>query len=603
MKLFGSFPLSSLSLFIFLPFMTASIEYDVTLIVGGSPGYVDGIGTNAYNSLGSIRISPNGVFALFTEFNFFFIRKIDISTASVTTIAGGPDDDAIGPTNPTPGIGTNSKFNVPAAVAISPDNSYALVADSGNNLIRYIDLSSDFVTTLAGMITPGHTDGVGINSAFDAPFGVAISPDGRYALVTDFNNNLIRHIDLSTVTVITLAGVVGAGRVDGIGTNSNFHSPSGIIISTDGSFALVADSGNHIVRRIDLSTVSVTTLAGDGVKGRLDGQGTNARFTTPFDVSISPNCLYALVADLNGNLVRRIDISTGTVTRAAGVITESDPYYEPGSSLFLLPLGISIAPDDSYALVVDFVSIRKLTIPAAPAEPTMAPSVAPSSGPSISPTIHPTTLPSSHPSTDPTVSPSLAPSSHPTLAPSFGPSVSPTLAPSDSPSFDPAATPTVTPSSVPTSSPTFHPSSSPTLFPTFFPILPRIPTIAPTARFPSRPTKSPTSLPTSSPSVSYSPTQTSSPSVLPSRGPTAVPSTPPSSTPSTPPSFSPSLTPSIHPTLSPSADPSTFPSLRPTAPTLAPAPKTPTWSPTTSLPTMTPTLSPTKKTGGSARFE
>jgi WD40 repeat protein len=124
------------------------------------------------------------VFSLSSLSSTFFIRQIDISTASVTTIAGGPDDDAIGPTNPTPGIGTNSKFSVPAAVAISPDNSYALVADSGNNLIRYIDLSSDFVTTLAGMITPGHTDGVGINSAFDTPYGVAISPDGRYALTS-----------------------------------------------------------------------------------------------------------------------------------------------------------------------------------------------------------------------------------------------------------------------------------------------------------------------------------------------------------------------------------------------------------------------------------
>jgi DNA-binding beta-propeller fold protein YncE len=360
---FFAFPLSSLSLLILLPLMSASVEYDVTLFAGGISGYADGIGTNAQINSGNIRISPNGLFALFTDTVASFIRMVDLSTDSVTTFAGGWNrNDSATFLDPTPGIGTNSKFNSPQGVSISPDNSFALMTDSRNNLIRHIDLSSAFVSILAGVVSAGYADGAGTNSAFNYPYGVAISPDGLYALVTDYNNNVIRHIDLSTATVTTLAGA-SYGLIDGIGTNSNFFSPCGIAISADGSFALVADYNNHAIRHIDLLTASVTTLAGagPGSAGRVDGQGTNARFSFPLDVSISPNGRYALVADTISNLIRRIDISTGTVTRAAGEITESDHYYGPQSFLFILPYSISISPDDTYTLVVDSKSIRKLT--------------------------------------------------------------------------------------------------------------------------------------------------------------------------------------------------------------------------------------------------
>jgi hypothetical protein len=240
---------------------------------------------------------------------------------------------------------------------------------------------------------------MGTNSKFDYPYGVAISPDGLYALVVDSGNSLIRHIVLSTVTVTTLAGDILAqsiGLVNGIGTHTKFRYPESIVISLDGSFALVADTSNNAIRHIDLSTVLVTTLAGDGTRGRLDGQGTNARFAIPRDVSISPNGLYALVADTYNDLIRHIDISTGRVTRVAGLITESTgPYYETESFLFSLPSGIHISPDNNYALVVDSNSIRKLT--------STTPTVASTIAPTMTPTVKPTTAPTSELTSAPTM--------------------------------------------------------------------------------------------------------------------------------------------------------------------------------------------------------
>jgi DNA-binding beta-propeller fold protein YncE len=95
---------------------------------------------------------------------------------------------------------------------------------------------------------------VGTNVKLNLPFGVAISPDGSYALVTDTNNHLIRRVVLSTAS--------SSGSTNGVGTLAKFNSPYGVAISSDGSYALVADYNNHLIRRIVLSTASVTTVAG-----------------------------------------------------------------------------------------------------------------------------------------------------------------------------------------------------------------------------------------------------------------------------------------------------------------------------------------------------
>jgi DNA-binding beta-propeller fold protein YncE len=152
-----------------------------------------------------------------------------------------------------------------------------LVADRDNHLIRRIDIATASVSTLAG--TPGSsgsTNGVGTSSQFSNPSGVAISADGTYALVADLSNHLIRRINIATASVSTLAGTSGSsGSTNGVGTSSQFRNPSGVAISADGTYALVADLSNHLIRRIDMTTASVSTLAGtSGSFGSTNGVGT-----------------------------------------------------------------------------------------------------------------------------------------------------------------------------------------------------------------------------------------------------------------------------------------------------------------------------------------
>jgi DNA-binding beta-propeller fold protein YncE len=131
------------------------------------------------------------------------------------------------------------------------------------------------VTTLAGFSASndddpfsfgpsgGSTNGVGSNAQFDSPNGVSISPDGSYALVVDTYNQVIRKIVLSSANVSTLAGLTGSsGSTNGVGSNALFSYPNGVSISSDGSYALVADTVNNLIRKIAISTANVSTLAG-----------------------------------------------------------------------------------------------------------------------------------------------------------------------------------------------------------------------------------------------------------------------------------------------------------------------------------------------------
>jgi hypothetical protein len=93
--------------------------------------------------------------------------------------------------------------------------------------------------------------------------------------------------------VTTLAGGAGSfGSTNGVGTIARFYNPFGVSISPDGVYALVADQTNHLIRQIIISTAYVTTLAGvAGSSGATNGVGTIAKFDKPLGVSISPDGL------------------------------------------------------------------------------------------------------------------------------------------------------------------------------------------------------------------------------------------------------------------------------------------------------------------------
>jgi DNA-binding beta-propeller fold protein YncE len=261
------------------------------------------------------------------------IYQIYFETNSVVTIAG---QSASGMVN---GQGTNTKFYNPYGIALSPDDSYALVADASNHLIRKITMATASVETFAGRSgSLGTVAGVGTNSRFYHPMGVAISPDGTFALVSNHNGHVINKIILTTAEVSILAGAAdSSGSANGFGTNAQFNLPFGLAISPGGDFSVVADSSNHQIRLIHISTSEVTTLAGTGSAGNTNGAATSAQFTGPIGVAISSQAegSYVLVADYGNSLIRKISPHTPTTppthlpTLQPTLVPTSEPTSDP----------------------------------------------------------------------------------------------------------------------------------------------------------------------------------------------------------------------------------------------------------------------------------
>ena len=99
-------------------------------------------------------------------------------------------------------------------------------------------------------------------------------------------------LSLSTV-VTTVAGTGSSGSSNGTGTSASFNNPGGI--TTDGTNLYVADYNNHLIRKIVISTGAVTTLAGTGSSGSVNGTGTSASFYRPVGITTDGTNLY--VAD------------------------------------------------------------------------------------------------------------------------------------------------------------------------------------------------------------------------------------------------------------------------------------------------------------------
>ena len=158
------------------------------------------------------------------------------------------------------GAGDSAQFRWPHSVAMSPDGTYALVDDSGNHVIRKIMIATQVVSTLAGTGSSGLVNGAGDSAQFYKPNSVVMSPDGTYALVCDLHNNVIRKIVIATQVVSTFAGTGSSGLVDGAGDSAQFNYPNCVAMSPDGTYALVVDQSNHVIRAVGTAATPVTEV-------------------------------------------------------------------------------------------------------------------------------------------------------------------------------------------------------------------------------------------------------------------------------------------------------------------------------------------------------
>jgi len=304
------------------------VENIVSTLAGSGVGSSEGTGTEAkFNRPTGIALDVDGNAFVADPLNNR-IRKIT-PEGIVTTFAGGTKGSA-------DGIGTDAQFDAPWDVDIDGQGNI-YVADAENHRIRKIDPNGN-VLTLAGS-DKGNSDGRGAEAKFDAPRGIAVTPDG-IVYVADTNNDSVKKIDqegnvrsfpggFGTITGIAvdqegLVYIVSAsghsiwkldyensqsdyvagnnGEGDEDGSPSKFRFPKDIVVDHEGNL-YVADEGNNKIRKITTDN-QVETYAG-GTFGSNDGSGINAQFKLPYGLAIgSGGTLY--VADTGNHRIRKI---------------------------------------------------------------------------------------------------------------------------------------------------------------------------------------------------------------------------------------------------------------------------------------------------------
>lgn len=187
------------------------------------------------------------------------------------------------------------KLDTPSQIAFDK-NGNLIVADSGTHTIKKIKASGE-VETVAGVENqPGFSDGKSNQALFNAPVGVTVSEEKIY--VADTYNDKIRLIENGQVS--TIAGSE-KGFSDGIGNQSKFDTPNGLAVWADGRI-LVADTGNSRLRVIE-TTGKVWTLTGNGVSNLKDGFLQETEFVHPTAVAIDD---LGAIFVTDGNAVRAI---------------------------------------------------------------------------------------------------------------------------------------------------------------------------------------------------------------------------------------------------------------------------------------------------------
>lgn len=206
------------------------------------------------------------------------------------------------------GAGAQASFVLPSGIAMAGDGTL-YVADSATNTIRVIT-PSGVVTTLTDLSLVSSQEYV------DQPSGIAVDVNNANLYVTNSSDNKVYKVRIADGVVSTFAGSGVKGDVDGAGSSAQFSRPAGVAVDANGN-VYVADAGNNKIRKVT-SDGTVSTLAGSGVSGHDDGVGTAATFSSPGGLALSGNMLYVI----DGSSIRRILLDNGVVSTWAGSATE-----------------------------------------------------------------------------------------------------------------------------------------------------------------------------------------------------------------------------------------------------------------------------------------
>lgn len=251
------------------------------------------------------------------------------------------------------------------AIVVDPNpNSPGLIGVRGNQLVHFSFARG--LSVLAGTEEQGFADGKAEIAQFWQPCAIAIDSNGDI-LVADTGNNRLRSFNRARRTVSTIAGPgypgFAAGYRDGLATfDARFFFPRAIALDKGGN-VLIADSNNHVLRKFELGSRMVSTIAGDRERagfvsgyptnGLIDGPANQATFNNPAGLVVD-KFGNAVVSDSRGDRIRLYKKDSNEVLTIAGSATPgSNRGFRDGlanEAKFIAPEGLCLGLDDTIVI-------------------------------------------------------------------------------------------------------------------------------------------------------------------------------------------------------------------------------------------------------------
>ena len=291
----------------------------VELIAGrGAPGLVDGsLDQAAFNRPQGMALQGQVLYVADTESHA--VRAIDLPRREVSTVAGTGDAAS---RLQRAGFALRVPLNSPSDLALKGDGLY--IALAGTHQIWRLDLATSGLRPYAGSGFEELADGPNLSAALAQPSGLSAGDHELY--VADSEASAIRAISLPAAQVYTIvgAGLFDFGDRDGIGDEVRLQHAQGL--TWHDGLLYIADTYNNKIKVLDPQTRQAQTLVGTGEPGWRDGEA--ATFYEPRGISAAGDRLY--VADTNNHVIRIVDLTTRRVSTLEIEGLQAQTPCEPG---------------------------------------------------------------------------------------------------------------------------------------------------------------------------------------------------------------------------------------------------------------------------------
>jgi len=323
------------SLFVRLPGMAQGPSVS-TLIGTGSGGYSNQQVNNPYG----LAIGPDGDL-YFCDLDNQRIRRLDLRTRQTQTVAGNGQKGYSG----DGAAATKASLNMPHEIQFDAVG-HLYIAERDNHVIRKVDAYTHTISTFAGTGIPGFSGDGGPSFAAQLrqPHSIAIDPTHRFLFICDIGNHRVRRVELATGMIDTYAGT-GEKKPTPDGAplgGTPFNGPRTIAFDFNGDLYLALREGNTIYR-IDNHSLTLHHIAGTGENGysRDGGQAHLAKLGGPKGLAWNRGLLY--VADTENHVIREIELSTGLIRTVLGTGQRGDgPEPDPYRCALARPHGVLV---------------------------------------------------------------------------------------------------------------------------------------------------------------------------------------------------------------------------------------------------------------------